>query len=286
MIPEGMGNKWLFSLDECDNCNSKFSRYEGNLCASVGPILTLGGTQGKGNRVRQTGRSRGSHNIKHLDQDGKRRISINMLDMENQIEPPLGSAVTFGMDGRMELLTPAPDEKFVPRLAYKALAKIGLSILPDKNRSEFSKLMEWVNRIEDNADFPFLDVGISVGSLGNAPPLVSATLLRRNSLALPRPAIVFILVAGSLCWQIDLMPDTLDDFVEIATFGCINIKWTAVVGPSGSEQIRIEYSKPKHFDWSEQVSCSGVIQAIRYLHNSRTNQAKISVEWRKMEPRV
>ena len=39
--PEGLGNKTLFSLDECSACNAKFSRYEDALCKAVGPYLTL-----------------------------------------------------------------------------------------------------------------------------------------------------------------------------------------------------------------------------------------------------
>lgn len=58
-IPEALGNKWIISADECDVCNDAFSLYEDALANSVSPLLTLGGTAGKGNKVRQTGRTAG-----------------------------------------------------------------------------------------------------------------------------------------------------------------------------------------------------------------------------------
>jgi hypothetical protein len=58
-IPEALGNKWIISADECDACNAAFSLYEDALSNSVSPLLTLGGTVGKGNKVRQTVRIAG-----------------------------------------------------------------------------------------------------------------------------------------------------------------------------------------------------------------------------------
>ena len=55
-FPEALGNKWVFSDDECDDYNARFSVYEDALIKAVGPLLTLGGTRGK-RGVRQTGRS-------------------------------------------------------------------------------------------------------------------------------------------------------------------------------------------------------------------------------------
>jgi hypothetical protein len=58
-FPEGLGNKWIASADECDDCNRLFARYDDALAKSVAPTLSVGGTKGKGNKVRQTGRTGG-----------------------------------------------------------------------------------------------------------------------------------------------------------------------------------------------------------------------------------
>jgi hypothetical protein len=49
-FPEALGNKWIVSLDECDNCNKLFSVYDDALSNSVSPFLTLGGVKGKKNK--------------------------------------------------------------------------------------------------------------------------------------------------------------------------------------------------------------------------------------------
>ena len=74
-FPEALGNKWVFSDDECDDCNARFSVYEDALTKAVGPLLTLGGTKGK-HGVRQTGRSHSNTFVRQSVEDGQRRLSV------------------------------------------------------------------------------------------------------------------------------------------------------------------------------------------------------------------
>ncbi len=132
-LPEGLGNKWLFSLDECDDCNNQFSRYEGALTASVGALLTLGGVKGKGNGVRQTGRSAGPAYVEHSIRDGRRSLStiINGLDAQFGRNPRTGATLfTF----------PIATERFRPVDAHKAVLKIGYALLPDDERDQYEGL--------------------------------------------------------------------------------------------------------------------------------------------------
>jgi hypothetical protein len=283
-FPEGLGNKWIISADECDKCNKKFAQYDDALCKSVGPILTIGGTQGKGNKVRQTGRSRGGHNIRHLTEQGQRRISVQLLDIEKGIQPPIGSAFSFGPDQKIAIDTPIPSEKFVPRLAYKALVKMGLALLPLDELPNFSQLISWIQAPTDSEDFPFLDVGISIGSLGNAPELVSGAIIKRRDKSANCPYAIFILTVGSVCWQIDLMPDTLDDARDIARFGCINIRWKSVLAAPDCEPLEIQFSAPKHFDWSSDLATLLPISLVRYNFDWQTSEASFELEWQHQLP--
>jgi hypothetical protein len=283
-FPEGLGNKWIFSADECDKCNKKFSQYDDALCKSVGPILTIGGTQGKDKKVRQTGRSRGGHNIRHLTEQGQRRISVQLLDIDKGIYPPVRSAFSFGPDQKIAIETPIPNEKFVPRLAYKALVKMGLALLPLEELPNFSRLIAWIQTPSDSEDFPFLDVGISVGSLGNAPELLSAVILRRQNSATNGPYAIFILSVGSICWQIDLMPDTLDNEMGVTRFGCINIRWKAVLAAPDCEPLDIHFSPPRHFDWSSKASTPIPITAMRSHFDWSTLKGRFELEWRDQLP--
>jgi hypothetical protein len=283
-FPEGLGNKWILSADECDKCNKTFALYDDALCKSVGPILTIGGIKGKENKVRQSGRSKGGHNIRHLTESGQHRISVQLLDIDDGIQPPTGSAITFGPDQKIAIDTPTPNEKFIPRLAYKALVKMGLALLPLEDLPNFSRLIQWIQSPSDNEDFPFLDVGISVGSLGNAPELLSAVIFRRRDGVKNRPYIIFVLTIGSICWQIDLMPDTLDDAMEIARFGCINIRWKAALAAPDCEPLEIQFSAPRHFDWSSNMSTPIPVSAMRSNFDWSSLEGSFELKWRNQLP--
>ncbi|HVR91017.1 MAG TPA: hypothetical protein VHG29_07990 [Novosphingobium sp.] len=283
-IPEGLGNHWILSADECDRCNKLFSKYDDALCKSVGTILTVGGTEGKGGKVRQTGRSKGSNNIRHSRPGGQRRISYQVLSEADGISAALGTAVEFSADGKIKLTMPMPSEVFVPRSAYKALVKVGLALLPDTELPNFQRLLQWLTDESESEEFSFLDVGISCGSLGNAPPIVSATILRRKSIEDRIPYVLLMVTAGSICWQIDLMPDVLDNEIGLAGFGCINLRWNTILGPRDGDQIKIAYSEPRHFDWSSNLPAPSPINALRQHFDQNTLEGQIELEWRDMPP--
>ena len=50
--------------------------FDDALAKSSGAVLTVGGTQGKRNKVRQTGRTTGPASIRHSVEDGQRSISM------------------------------------------------------------------------------------------------------------------------------------------------------------------------------------------------------------------
>jgi len=243
-VPEALGNKWVVSLDECDDCNALFSQYEDSLAKTVGPILTIGGTLGKANKVRQTGRTKGPAFIKHDQSESGRRISMQMTGE---------FADHVGVDpanGTISFKVPVAPERFIPRRAYKALARMGLAMLPIEELPNFQHLVTWVRDLDDQAPMPPLMVGLSFGSIGNAPRLVSAALLRRKPGATTSAYMVFVVSAGSVCFQLDLKSDTHDGDWPPTHSVQANISWTNVIGAPGKSDIRIEYGKPVHLDWS------------------------------------
>lgn len=283
-FPEGLGNKWFVSLDECDECNTLFSIYDDSLIKSVGPLLTVGGTKGKDNKVRQTGRSKGSHSIKHHVNDEGRRISYNLMNLKDEVSSPEGTSISFLMDGTMMMYVPTPLEKFVPRYAYKCLAKMALAVMPMSELCNFRKLLEWVKSPDDAEEFPFLDVGLSLGSLGNAPEIISASLLRRKPHITRLPYMIFIFCAGSVCWQLDVMPDERDDACDLAKFGWINIGWSLRFQADDEVPIDIKYSQPTHFDWSSNLSQAIPVQGLLDKVADQGRQVEIVADLRPMNP--
>jgi hypothetical protein len=283
-FPEGLGNKWITSADECDLCNALFSKYDDALCKSVGPLLTIGGVKGKGGKIRQTGRSVGSHNFKHKTNDGKAYIKTELMSKSKNIKPPIGTSINFIFDqnplhsGLQIHRTPTPDEKFVPLYAYKCLTKMGFSLIPHDELYSFTKLKKWLQTPDDNCNFPFLDVGISTGSLSNAPEVVAAVIFRRRRGAIVSPEYIFCFCAGSICWQIELRADSSDTDLPPIEFGQINIDWS--MSPQYDDSRTIDrFTTPCHFDWKSCVAELIPVSTICYSH-SPTEGSSFDVEWR------
>jgi hypothetical protein len=172
---------------------------------------------------------------------------------------------------------PVADDPFRPRYAYKALVKMAVALLPNIELAHYSRVRAWLLDPDDAIEFPHLDVGISFASIGNAPPLVSGALLRRIDPKDLVPHILFVLSAGSVCFQIDLMSDHLEDHLPPLPLGMVNVEWTNTVGNSDwSETISFHYGRPKHLNWSSAESQPQPVKGIELDFNPRTNAGSLT----------
>ena len=282
-FPEGLGNKWITSADECDKCNALFGIYDDALCKSVGPLLTIERVKGKGGKIRQTGRSEGSHNFKYETSDGKSSIKTELMNKSKNIEIPEGTSITFivdpdsSFDGAIIKRIPVPAEKFVPRYAYKCLVKMGFALIPHGELNNFTKLKKWLQAPDDNCDFPFLDVGISTGSLSDPPEVLAAVILRRRQGAIVSPEYIFWFCAGSICWQIELRSDSSDANLPPVKFGLINFDWIMCQQDDDTRTFN-RFTTPHHFDWKSGVAEPIPISAICHIH-SPTEGNSFEVDW-------
>lgn len=271
-FPEALGNKWVFSRDECDDCNFKFSKYEDALAKAIGAILTIGGVKGKGNHTRQTGRTGGDSAIRHLrDEQGRRRLSTFL----NNLGP---GAVIVGTHGdTMTFRIPISPERFVPRYAYKALTKMAFALLPDDERANYRETQAWLLDVNDAVDFPVLEVALSYTLLGNAPPLVCGTLLRRTEADAPIPHILFVLAIGSLCFQIDLRSDHLEEHVPPLLVGTSIRDWRiGLANPNGPgpDPFILTYTDPVVLNWSSRTPRLQVLTDLLFHFNTSTTEAE------------
>lgn len=275
-FPEALGNKWVVSRDECDTCNKKtFSQYDDELAKAISPFLTLGGVKGKDNKTRQTGRSSGMSTIEERRTfDGRRSIMMGHKDVGPQFTFDPGS----DWIQLRSLIAPVP---FKPRYAYKALAKIGLALLPDEELPNYAKLTKWILDPRDTEEFPILEVAMSFGSVENAPPLVTGQLLRRTSPTDVIPHILLVFCAGSVCLQIDLMSDRMEDHLPPVPRGCVKIQYANVLGDDNGKAVRIAYSNPVHLNWSSPITAPQPIEAMVLDFNQRTCEARFTPVFRK-----
>jgi hypothetical protein len=240
-FPEALGNKWIESLDECDDCNRIFSRYDDALATGVRPVLTFSAVRGKRNQIPQTGRSDGQSQVRRTVDQNQNRISVQLdgFDVEDVVSVDPGS-------GTFRFRTPLPPVPFRPRHAFKALCKVGFALLPSDELRQHAKLCKWLLDPADTEDFPMLDVGVSFTVIGIEHPLVAATLLRRIDPQAQAPHTIFIITIGPICFQIDLMSD-----MHETPFCSTNISWTNVIGNgTGPGHVEVRYGMPIHFNWT------------------------------------
>lgn len=256
-FPEALGNKWIFSRHECDRCNALFGIYDDALAKSVGAILTIGGVKGKNNKVRSTGRSARGPSIRHSKQE-RRRLSV-VLETDDP------SALVKTVDSRFSAVLQVPIERFIPRHAYKALIKSAIALMPDEELGNYVQLRNWLQHPSDALPFHCLPVGLSFGSVGNSPPNAAGTLLRRTNDRDHVPHLIFILCIGSVCLQLDLMADKLDDHIPFIPIDAIQLEWTSIIsGDDGEDQIRIPYGKPIHLNWASRELSLQPIEQIKF----------------------
>jgi hypothetical protein len=118
---------------------------------------------------------------------------------------------------------------------------------------------------------------MSFGSIGNAPPLVSGTLLRRVKLDDVVPHILFIFCAGSVCFQIDLLSDHKEDHIPPVPRGSVKIQYSIVIpGSEDHGSIKIEYGEPVHLNWSSSKSAPQPIKTMVLDFDPRTTQGKFT----------
>jgi hypothetical protein len=230
----------------------------------------VGGVRGKENKVRKTGLKKSGNFIQHDRRSGGRQIMMAL--------PSMDSAVPVSFDplsGNLISTLQMPNERFVPRLAYKGLAKMALAMMPLEDLSHYRRLTTWVRQPKDDIELNALGVGLSLGSIGNAPPHAMGVLLRRREFTLPVPHFLFLFCAGSVCLQIDLKSDHLEDHLPQFQFcNVANFNWTTMLGAEGKPpEVIIAHGEPRQLDWSSNELASPPVEALRLTFNTRNSNA-------------
>ncbi|KKX47717.1 HNH endonuclease [Sphingobacterium sp. IITKGP-BTPF85] len=135
IIPEFMGNKYLQSDFECDDCNSLFSKYETDFAAWLGIMRTLMGTKGK----------RGVPTFKSYNDS----ITASLVDLFNikatkiSLSAEDNNAINVDKDtGRTEITY--SKEPYTPIKVYKSLLKIALSMIGENEIEQYRFALKYL----------------------------------------------------------------------------------------------------------------------------------------------
>lgn len=141
VFPEFLGNRYLVSDFECDECNNKFGReYENDLANFLGPILLIQGINGKDG----IGKFRGA--------DKKLKAQPTALGSRPVIQIAREDVTDDSMildDETGKGSISYVKNSYVPLRVYKALLKIALSCLPEDQLLNYKLAFKYLLDAED-----------------------------------------------------------------------------------------------------------------------------------------
>ena len=128
-LPELIGNKYLFSNDECNECNGYFDQHlENNLANFLGLQRTISQVKGK----------KGIPKFKSKNGDRVESIGGDIVVIQTD-----GSELS-NLVGERSIEFKADKNTFTPISVYKCFVKMALSVLPENKLSQFRECIEWV----------------------------------------------------------------------------------------------------------------------------------------------
>jgi hypothetical protein len=190
-VPAFIGNKVLFTRYECNDCNDRFSEFEDDLAK-----MTMGDRA-----LAQVPKRKGFASLKP---QGK-KSSFERGQQGVIIKQYLDEGV-FTLDtANSQLVTTYDTQPFRPLGAYKALAKIAYTLLPDEELANFEELRIWLNEKDVSTHKVYADKGhwcFHTFVPGPSPfpkPIVS--MMRRKH-SIEAPYLMFFLAFGNWTYQI------------------------------------------------------------------------------------
>jgi len=198
IVPEGLGNKILFSLYECDNCNSLYgSTIENDLNNLLSPYKLFFKIKGK----------KGINTIKPYK--GKDRIEYAQ-DLNMVLAKLSNENISIDHKNKTAKLI-TKTQPFSLFNIYKCLLKIALLILPENEFYNFTPSLQLLKNDIITSDPLYVKIS-------NTHPYgiehIEIYLYRRKSESVTNPYVVFILIFRTLIFQVNLHINFIDHNVE------------------------------------------------------------------------
>ena len=209
-IPESIGNKKLFSWNECDDCNRKTNDYETSFSDSIAIPLSLMLVRGKNGLKTYSSPSGLKINPSENQlQYGRHRHGRGDTDSKFHVDLNAGKIKTSEVNGKVTY----------PVKNFKLLTKCALSIMPEEHVQFFSRTADWIVS-QDHANKPkgCEKLGAYYSHLpGNFISLKGSvsTYARKHPVNLP--GYLFLIRIRNIAFQIALPRCDLDAHLDEAT---------------------------------------------------------------------
>lgn len=186
-FPELIGNKLLFSNDECDSCNEWFDKnLENELANFLGVSRTVSAIKGKKGIPVHKSNSRISLEMK-TDLD-----KILTLDNDDVVKRDESKKT-------MEII--ANKNPYIPIAVFKCFIKMAIAIMPESELSKFSDTIQWLrhgNNFDENHKYTKC-----ISMFRNMEQqYINATLFKRANSSSPVPYMIFMLIFKYFAYQI------------------------------------------------------------------------------------
>ena len=191
-IPEALGNKTIFSRHECDDCNDFFGAgIETELGKWSQPARTLA-------------RISGANGVPTLKREGPSGYRIEnkggTLHLSHYEEHPTFFVDEQGKTLRFELKR----DRYVPAAVYKALVKIGLTMMPAAEMQNFEEAVQWIKETDHSRKLFEAPVYYRFQPGPMRGDLIYFSLLRRKTSVTDVPYAFMVLTYGNDLLQVQL----------------------------------------------------------------------------------
>ncbi len=140
LISETLGENNSISYEECDRCNTLFSKYEAHLSKYFLPNLTMVGVKGK--RRVPIFQSRTENN-----EETGTIVKFDSSTQHRQIFASKPSDLLINEENKTGAIT-FRKSNYRPIYIYKALVKYGLSLMPNGKISDYKNVYSWLIKDE------------------------------------------------------------------------------------------------------------------------------------------
>lgn len=193
-FPEQIGNKALVDWEECDHCNTHFSKWvEDDFAKWTHPVRTMGRVTGKGIPSLKS-----SDKGFRVDADNPRSITIRLgIDDPRHHLDEDNNTVTLQLER----------QPYTPMGVFKCMVKMALAVMPEAEAALCKHLKEWI-LLENHTfeSYRYKPLHLFIQQLPGLLPndRFQYVLLRRNAERKDCPFLVFVLQFSNVVYQIAL----------------------------------------------------------------------------------
>lgn len=260
LVPEALGNKRMRSDFECDQCNEHFGIYEDQFCKFLGISRTIGRVKGKNGIP------------KYKSPDHKLIIRPGDMPVPNKnagviIESNVEKNEHFIFDqANSKFIIRAPRQPYTPFQVYKAILKIGLSLIPDEATIDYDDAFHLLlGKAKEMKENPFYRVNLYVHP-GPSYPSPLVLLLKKKSPNMNVPTHIFCLLFQNHMYQMYLPYNQKDMWMYDGRQEILFLK----VPPFIDKHFALKYGTPMEhcLNLSSMKVISGEVQELTLSYDT------------------